>query len=63
MLGGRTLGARSGSARAGKLGWASYDTGQRTTMLFGAESKLISNPTPAIRQAWEAIPDALIGSI
>jgi para-nitrobenzyl esterase len=50
-------------ARSGKPGWASYDLGQRTTMMFGAQSKLISNPTPAIRQAWDAIPDALIGAI
>lgn len=50
-------------ARSGNPGWASYDMGQRTTMMFGAESKLVSNPFAAIRQAWDAIPDALIGAI
>jgi len=50
-------------ARSGKPGWTSYDLGQRTTMMFGAQNKLISNPLPAIRQAWDTIPDQLIGAI
>jgi len=63
VLAGLMMDAWIGFARTGKPGWASYDLGQRTTMMFGAESKLVSNPFAAIRQVWEAIPDALIGSI
>ncbi len=50
-------------ARTGDPGWAPYDPGKRITMGFGAECRLVNDPEPGARQAWEKIPDSLVGSI
>ncbi|MFL5297317.1 MAG: carboxylesterase/lipase family protein [Phenylobacterium sp.] len=38
-------------ARHGEPGWPAYDAAQRTTKLFDVESKVVSDPLPAVRQA------------
>ncbi len=63
VLAGLMMDAWIAFARTGKPGWAAYDTDQRTTMMFGADSKLVTNPLTSIRKAWEPIPDTLIGAI
>ncbi len=63
VLAGLMMDAWIAFARSGKPGWAAYDTDRRAAMLFGADSKPVSDPFASVRKAWEAVPDALIGAI
>ena len=56
--------ARSGdpsSASAGK--WKAYDESSRATMVFGANTKLEDAPRDGERQAWDKVPDKVLGSL
>src|ERR1700678_132602 len=56
--------ARSGdpsSASAGK--WKAYDEASRATMVFGASTKLEDAPRDSERQAWDKVPDKILGSL
>ena len=56
--------ARSGdpsSASAGK--WKAYDEASRATMVFGASTKLEDAPRDGERQAWDKVPDKILGSL
>jgi para-nitrobenzyl esterase len=55
--------AKSGNPSTGTTGnWPRYDTGTRTTMIFGdGEPHVASAPNEARRKAWENVPAAKIG--
>jgi para-nitrobenzyl esterase len=56
--------ARSGDPSCESVGaWIGYDEARRSTMVFGADTKLIDAPRDEERRAWDAIPDRILGSL
>ena len=50
--------ARSGDPSSESIGkWKRYDEARRSTMVFGANTKLEDAPRDEERRAWDAIPD------
>ena len=41
--------------------WQPYTAEKRETWLFGAENRMISMPSAGVRDAWENVPDTVIG--
>ncbi len=56
--------ARSGDPGCASAGtWAGYTEACRSTMVFGANTKLEDAPRDEERRAWDAIPDRIFGSL
>ena len=56
--------ARSGDPSSESAGeWKPYDQAHRSTMVFGANTKLENAPRDEERRAWDAVPDRILGSI
>jgi para-nitrobenzyl esterase len=56
--------ARSGDPSIESVGkWNRYDEAHRSTMVFGASTKLEDAPRDEERRAWEGVPDKIFGSL
>ena len=56
--------ARSGDPSNESTGkWNRYDEANRSTMVFGANTKLEDAPRDEERRAWEGVPDKIFGSL
>jgi para-nitrobenzyl esterase len=56
--------ARSGDPSCESAGaWTAYDEARRSTMVFGASTKLEDAPRDEERRAWEGIADRILGSM
>ena len=56
--------ARSGDPSNESTGkWKRYDEANRSTMVFGANTKLEDAPRDEERRAWEGVPDKIFGSL
>jgi para-nitrobenzyl esterase len=56
--------ARSGDPGCASVGtWAGYSEARRSTMVFGANTKLEDAPRDQERRAWDAIPDRIFGAL
>jgi para-nitrobenzyl esterase len=56
--------ARSGDPSSESTGkWNRYDEANRSTMVFGANTKLENAPRDEERRAWEGVPDKIFGSL
>jgi para-nitrobenzyl esterase len=56
--------ARSGDPSNETTGkWNAYDEAHRSTMVFGANTKLENAPRDEERRAWEGVPDKIFGSL
>jgi para-nitrobenzyl esterase len=56
--------ARSGDPSNESTGqWKPYDEAHRSTMIFGANTKLEDAPRDEERRAWEGVPDKIFGSL
>ena len=56
--------ARSGDPGCASVGtWTGYTEARRSTMVFGANTKLEDAPRDQERRAWDAIPDRIFGSL
>ncbi len=54
--------ARSGDPGCESVGtWADYTEARRSTMVFGANTKLEDAPRDEERRAWDAVPDRIFG--
>src|SRR5258708_7765692 len=43
--------------------WKPYDEAHRSTMIFGATTKLEESPRDEERRAWDSVPDKIFGSL
>jgi para-nitrobenzyl esterase len=56
--------ARSGDPSCDSAGeWKVYNEAHRSTMVFGANTKLEDAPRDEERRAWDAVPDRALGSL
>ncbi len=58
-----TLDAWAGFAHHGDPGWPAYETDRRLTAVLGSSRRLLEKPLEAERRAWDAVPDARLGSL
>jgi para-nitrobenzyl esterase len=58
-----TMDAWTTFARTGTPGWQSYDTGSRTTRIFGEKCRTENAPMDLERAAWDNVPDSFLGSL
>ena len=58
-----TLDAWAGFAHRGDPGWPAYETDRRLTAVLGSSRRLLEKPLEAERSAWDAVPDARLGSL
>lgn len=50
-------------AHEGEPGWPAYEPQRRLTAVLGASRRVLEKPLEAERLAWEAVPDARLGSL